>query len=301
MAMPHRVFKQKCEKELIGLSGESRAKKVDELLAQMSGYKSGPYAEVRAWLHSQKNKAIVSKNVLHFEPWEVKKQGQFSFALVGFPSVGKSSLIKAITGAQIAVASYDFTTIKPFSSIMHYNNVYIQLIDLPGIIEGASSGKGFGKRVLNNAIIANKVILVVDSTKPEQLEKLEQELHLFGFEINKNNTCVVYTKNDLASATTNKYNCKSVSVNKKESIESIKEFLFNETKLLRVYPFDSGEPVILKQESTISDFCDKIHKELKQKFKFAFVRGVSAKFEKQQVGLEHKLKDCDIVELVLSN
>lgn len=301
MAMPHRVFKQKCEKELIGLSGENRSKKVDELLSIMSGYKSGPYAEVRAWLHSQKSKAIVSKKILHFEPWEVKKQGQFTFALVGFPSVGKSSLIRTITGAQIAVASYDFTTVKPFSAIMNYNDVYIQLIDLPGIIEGASKGKGFGKRVLNNAIIANKIIIVVDSTKPEQLKKIEEELKQFGFEITTQNTIIVFTKSDLASATTSKYNNISFSINQKESIPKIKEFLFKETNLMRVYPFDSGKPVILKQDSLVSDFCDKIHKELKTKFKFAFVSGDSAKFEKQQVGLEHILKDKDVLELVLSN
>jgi len=301
MAMPHRVFKQKCEKDLTGLSGEERAQKVNTLLSEMSGYKSGPYAEVRKWLYGQRSKAITSKKILHFEPWQVKKQGNFSFALVGFPSVGKSSLVKALTGAQIQVAEYDFTTIKPFSAIMHYNEVYIQLIDLPGIIEGASNGKGFGKKVLGNALIANKILFVVDSTNPAQLEKLIQELSLFGFNSTNENSCVVFTKSDLGNTKTEKFSYTSFSIMQEESIEKLKEFLFKETSLIRVFPFNSGQPIILKNDSTIEDFCDSIHEKLKLRFKFAFVSGNSAKFSKQQVSLNHKLKDLDVVELVLSH
>jgi len=299
MAMPHMVFKQICEKELIGLSGEERAKKIDKLLGEMSGYKSGPYAEVRKWLYLQRSKAIVSKKILHFEPWEVKKQGDFTFALVGFPSVGKSSLIKALTGAQIQVAEYDFTTIKPFSAIMHFNEVHIQLIDLPGIIEGAASGRGFGRRVLTNALVADKVILVVDSTKPDQLESIVRELSLFGFVFNKENFCVVFTKSDLASAKTEKYPSISFSTEQKESIKVLKEFLFRETSLVRVFPFNSSKPLILKKGATVEDYCNWIHTDLKARFRFAFVLGKSAKFEKQKVGLSHKLEDLDVLELVL--
>jgi hypothetical protein len=300
MAMPHMVFKRKCMNELKGLSNESRARKVDELLSQMAGYKSGPYAEVREWLHDQRSKAVTSKRILHSEPWEVKKQGDFSFALVGFPSVGKSSLIKALTGAQIKIADYDFTTIKPFSATVRFNSALIQLIDLPGIIEGASQGKGFGRRVMGNALIADRVIIVVDSAHPAQLGKIVKELSLFGFDANRENACVVFTKDDLAHALTKEFSCVSFSSLKENSIQELKRFLFTQAGLVRAYPYNSPDPVLLKADATVGDFCDAIHKELKQRFKFAFVSGSSVKFVRQRVNLNHTLKDGDVVELVLS-
>jgi len=301
MTMPHQIFKQKCEKELLGLSGDKRANKVDELLSIMSGYKSGPYAEVRKWLHSQKDKAITSKKMLHLEKWEVKKQGHFTFSLIGFPSVGKSSLVKKITGAQIEVAEYDFTTIKPFSAIFNYDNVHIQLIDLPGIIKGASEGKGFGKRVLGNALISDKVLFVIDSTKPSQLTQLIHETTLFGFKPTKENTCVIFTKSDLAKSETNLFRYCNFSINDSQTTTTLKDFLFKETSLIRVFPYNSKSPIILKNNSTVEDFCDTIHKELKIKFKFALVTGKSAKFQKQRVSLSHVLKDLDTLELLLNH
>jgi small GTP-binding protein len=300
MAMPHAVFKRKCENELKGLSGEKRANKVDCLLGEMSGYKSGPYAEVRKWLFGQKDKAIISKRVLNVEHWEVKKQGHFTFALIGFPSVGKSSLIKALTGAQIQVADYDFTTIRPFSAVAKINGASIQLVDLPGIIEGASEGRGFGRRVLGNALNADKLLLVVDSSAPEQLQKVIRELAGFGFEVSKKNACVVFTKNDLARPPGCLLESVSISIHNQFSLEEFKQFLFLQSSLIRVFPFNSHEPVILHSGAKVEDFCNSIHKGIKSRFRHALICGPSARFGKQQVGLAHELKDLDVAELVLN-
>jgi len=300
MAMPHKVFKQKCKKDLKGLSGQKRIEKANLLLQEMPGYKDGPYAEIRKWVNEQKEKATVSKKEFSHEAWEVKKQGHYTYALVGLPSVGKSSLVKELTNAKISVAAYEFTTIKPFSAITKINNAQIQLIDLPGIISGASCGKGFGKRVLGNARNADKILLIVDSTKPAQMSIVISELNNFGFEVTKDKCLVVFAKSDLAYATTKKFKYTNISIYNKQSIEKFKEFLFEESNLQRIKPFDSNDFVILKKGETIKDFCETIHKDLVKRFKYALVSG-STKYPKQKVGLGYMLKDLDEIELVLNH
>jgi small GTP-binding protein len=304
MAMPHSVFKKICVNELKGLSGQKRIEKAEELLERMPNYKDGPYANVRKWLFEQKDKAFISKKTFAREQWEVKKQGDFSFAFIGLPSVGKSSLIKKLTNAQIEIAQYAFTTKKPFSATTKIDNALIQLIDLPGIIVGASQGKGFGKRVMGNAKISDKIILVIDSTQPNQINILEKELFEFGIKLNENNTCIIFTKTDLLARGLLNYeqkfpNC-FVSIYDEQSVRKLKQFLFSLSNLIRIKPFNSKEFVILKQDSKVKDYCEKIHNEIIKKFKFALVTG-STKFPQQRVGLEYELKDFDKIELVLSH
>jgi small GTP-binding protein len=69
------------------------------------------------------------------------------FTPTGFPSVGKSSLLQLLTGTESEVAAYEFTTLTCIPGIIHYNDSKIQLLDLPGIIEGAAEGKGRGRQV----------------------------------------------------------------------------------------------------------------------------------------------------------
>jgi ribosome-interacting GTPase 1 len=65
----------------------------------------------------------------------------------GFPSVGKSSLLTLLTGTESEAAAYEFTTLTCIPGVIHYNDAKIQLLDLPGIIEGAAEGKGRGRQV----------------------------------------------------------------------------------------------------------------------------------------------------------
>lgn len=79
--------------------------------------------------------------------FDVMKSGDARVALIGFPSVGKSTLLGCLTSTQSAAAAYEFTTLTCIPGKIEYCGATIQLLDLPGIIEGASQGKGRGRQV----------------------------------------------------------------------------------------------------------------------------------------------------------
>ena len=75
--------------------------------------------------------------------FDVQKNGDARVAIIGFPSVGKSTFLSTVTTTQSAVAAYEFTTLTCVPSTLEYKDAKIQLLDLPGIIEGAA-GAGDG-------------------------------------------------------------------------------------------------------------------------------------------------------------
>ena len=79
------------------------------------------------------------------EGLDVAKSGDSRIGMIGFPSVGKSTLLTKLTGTFSKVAAYEFTTLTCVPGVIRYKGAKIQLLDLPGIIEGAKDGKGRGK------------------------------------------------------------------------------------------------------------------------------------------------------------
>lgn len=106
------------------------------------------------------------------EGFDVLKSGDARVAMVGFPSVGKSSLLTTVTKTVSEVAGYEFTTLTCIPGIIQYKDACIQLLDMPGIIEGASKGKGRGRQVISAARTADVILLVVEAEKAELQIKL---------------------------------------------------------------------------------------------------------------------------------
>mmetsp|Transcript_25705 Transcript_25705/g.59279 ORF Transcript_25705/g.59279 Transcript_25705/m.59279 type:complete len:398 (+) Transcript_25705:46-1239(+) len=118
--------------------------------------------------------------------FDVQKFGDARVALIGFPSVGKSTLLSQLTGTKSEVAAYEFTTLTCIPGTAHYNDARIQILDLPGIIEGASEGKGRGKQVIAVAKSSDLVMIVLDAQKGDVHRPiLERELEACGLRLNR--------------------------------------------------------------------------------------------------------------------
>lgn len=112
--------------------------------------------------------------------YAVKKSGDATVVLIGLPSVGKSTLLNSVTNSKSKVGAYDFTTLTVVPGVMEHRGARIQVLDLPGIIAGASQGKGLGRRVLSVARNADLILLLLDVFHPEARPLLWKELREIG-------------------------------------------------------------------------------------------------------------------------
>jgi len=119
------------------------------------------------------------------EGFSVRRTGDATAIIVGFPSVGKSTLLNAITNANSPVGAYAFTTLTCIPGLLDYNHAKIQVLDVPGIVEGAATGRGRGKEVLACAQSADLVIILLDVFHPEHLEVVKKEIYETGLRINQ--------------------------------------------------------------------------------------------------------------------
>ncbi|CAK5280070.1 unnamed protein product, partial [Mycena citricolor] len=127
--------------------------------------------------------------------FDVQKAGDARVALIGFPSVGKSTLLSKTTHTASEVASYEFTTLTAIPGVIEYEGARIQLLDLPGIVEGAAQGRGRGRQVVSTAKTADLIVMMLDATKSEeQRNLLEIELDAVGIRLNKHKPDIVFKK-----------------------------------------------------------------------------------------------------------
>jgi len=310
--------------------------------------------------------------------YAVKKSGHATVAIVGFPSVGKSTILNMLTGSQSETGAYQFTTLSIFPGILEYKGAKIQILDMPGLIEGASRGKGRGREVIAAARNADLILLCVDAFN-YRLDILIRELEMAGFRLNQTpprvslsgktqggisvNFTVKPTRLDedmargIVSAyghvnadvviredisqdqlidflTGNKVYVRSVlAINKKDLVdtktikkiakelsawnpvpvsavtgsgmETLKETIFQRLRFIRLYmkpqnqEADMKEPLVVPDGATVGTVCDHLHRDFRRNFRYAQVWGKSAKFPGQMVGIDHRLKDGDIVSVII--
>ncbi|MHB8606650.1 MAG: OBG GTPase family GTP-binding protein [Thermoplasmatota archaeon] len=314
--------------------------------------------------------------------FDVKKSGNASVALVGFPSVGKSTLLNKLTGTESEVAAYAFTTLTCIPGMLEHKHAEIQILDLPGLIRGAAHGKGRGREVIAVARSSDLVLLIADALNPEQVFVIVDELYDAGIRLNRRaadiklyvsrqrggisvnfthpqskgldeelvkdmvkeygivNADVVirqdataddlvdvlagnrvyipavvalnkvdtqdigYTKSSIKMFEERGWRVVPISASRGLNMESLKDTIYDELHFIRVYlkpqgrEADMEEPLVVKGGSSIGMVCDVLHRDMRKKFRYALVSGPSAKFANQVVGIDHVLKDGDILTMI---
>jgi small GTP-binding protein len=178
--------------------------------------------------------------------FDVRKAGDATVVLIGLPSVGKSTLLNRLTNAKSRVASYQFTTLTAVPGMVHHRGSKIQLLDMPGIIEGASGGKGFGKRVLSVARGADLVLIVLDVFHPHHLGVLKKELTEAGIRLDEQPPNIVVEKTSIGG----------ISVNAQVPIK-VSERLIKE--IMRLYGFHNGRVIIREPNLTDDQLIDALN------------------------------------------
>ncbi|KAF9890981.1 hypothetical protein FE257_005238 [Aspergillus nanangensis] len=192
--------------------------------------------------------------------FDVSKSGDARVALVGFPSVGKSTFLSKITKTKSEAAAYSFTTLTAIPGVLEYGGAEIQILDLPGIIEGASEGKGRGRQVISAAKTSDLVLMVLDATKKaEQRSLLEAELDAVGIRLNKEPPNI-YLKAKKAGG---------VKITFQTPPKNLDEKMIS--NVLRDYKMLNCEVLVRDEYATIDDFIDVIMKDHRKYIRCLYV------------------------------
>jgi len=254
---------------------------------------------------------------------KVEKEGAGQTVLVGLPNTGKTSIVAHFTKAQVEPADYPFATFKPVSGMMPFENVQIQLVDLPPVsIEHTEYW------IFNIIRNADLVLLIVDLSlsDPEEqileLTTLLEEKHLLlagdreteapDMSTAVKPTMILATKLDAPGAEeglaslTEEYGSDfpiiPLSIHAEQNTETLSQKIFEALHVLRVYTkapgkkADRDHPYTLPVGSTIIDVADAVHRDIAENLRFARIWGAN-KYDGQQVKQDHIVSDEDIIEL----
>jgi small GTP-binding protein len=303
--MPHRTFAEVAKRRLVGKEGRDRVARIRALLAELPGYRNGPYADLRKWLEGELDHTRVRAKVVHRDSLQVRREGAAQVALVGPPNAGKSSLLQALSDIQIRTGDYAFTTLRPVSALTRVGGVLVQLVEIPGLIEGAHEDRGGGRALLGVLRNADAIVFChAVAEPPAALEVVRREVSAAGIE---KRSMLVRTKADelegLLDLEGDDVDGLAVSVLDDASLDRLREAIWRLTGLIRVFPERDGdrddEPFALPPGATVADLADRVHHDLGARATGARVRGPSARFDGQQVGRGHVLLDGDVVEIIL--
>ena len=297
MPMPHRTQQQLIKRRLIGKDGSERIRELRAILAELPGYRNGPYGDLRKWVEGELAATRTRKRVVHRDSIAVRREGAAQIALVGAPNAGKSSLLQALSAIQIRTGDYAFTTTRPVAATTRLGGVLVQLVEIPGLIEGAADDRGGGRALLGVLRNADAILFCHACDRPlDELETIRDEVADAGIELP---ALLAATKCDEAPPPQHpELPVLPVSVLDDASLERLREELWAMTGLVRVYLRDGGDPVALRPPATVLDVADTIHHELRERCTGARVWGRSARFPGQQVGREYVLSDGDTVEVL---
>src|SRR5207249_5308217 len=268
MPMPHRTQQQLIKRRLVGKDGAERIRELRAILAELPGYRNGPYGDLRKWVEGELDATRTRKKVVHRDSIAVRREGAAQVALVGAPNAGKSSLLQALSNIQIRTGDYAVTTLRPVPALTSICGVPLQLVEIPGLIEGAAEDRGGGRALLGVLRGADAIVLCAPGGDAGSIRR---ELAAAGIEKPE---LLVATKVDETPAPPGTL---GVSVLDDDSLERLREAIWQLTGLIRV--FLRGETVPLHPPATVVDVAHTIHHELADECRGARVWGPSARFE----------------------
>jgi hypothetical protein len=307
--MPHRTQLQVIKRRLVGKEGTERIRELRAILADLPNYRNGPYADIRKWVNEQIDATRVRGRVVHRDSLAVRREGAAQIALVGPPNAGKSSLLQALSAIRIKTGDYAFTTTRPAPALTRIGGVLVQLVEIPGLIAGASEGRGGGRALLGVVRNADGIVLChAAGEPPAELDVVRAELAAAAIELP---TVLAATRLDEApphalehlAAAYAELEVVGVSVLDDASLDAFREAAWRLTGLVRIHLRHGGdvddEPVALRPPVTVARVAGTIHHELETTCRGARVWGPSAQFEGQRVGRAHELVDGDAVEILV--
>ncbi|RLG70970.1 MAG: GTP-binding protein [Methanobacteriota archaeon] len=175
--------------------------------------------------------------------FDVKRCGDSSVGIVGPPSVGKSTLLNRLTEANSEVGEYEFTTINVVPGVLRYKGARIQVLDLPGLIRGASTGRGRGREVLSVIRSCDLLLILLDVFQPEQFGVIEEELYKAGIRLDQKPPDVTIKKSKFGGVRL------FSTVNLSHLDQSLVRTVLNE------YGIHSAE-VLIREDITLDQFID---------------------------------------------
>ena len=308
MPMPHRTQMRLIKRRLVGKSGSERVRELRAILDELPDYRNGPYADIRKWVVAQIEETRTRSKVVQRDSIAVRREGAAQIALVGPPNGGKSSLLHALSAVQIKIGDYAFTTLRPVPALTRIRVVLVQLVEIPGLIEGAAQDRGGGRALLGVLRDADGIVYCHDvNAPPRALLEVRAEVVAAGIELP---AILAATKLDeageaalatLAGAVPD-LPVLGVSILDDASLMALREAVWKLTGLMRVFLRHDGsvddDPVALPSGSTVAAVAATIHRSLADTCRGARVWGPSARFEGQQVGRDHQVLDDDEVEII---
>lgn len=231
----------------------------------------------------------------------IKKEGAASVCLLGITNSGKSTILNSLTNVNTKISEYEYTTKMPEVGVMDYHGIKIQIVEIPAVFPEFSE-KGNGPTFLSIARNSDLIVIVLDGAKPsgEQLKMIEKECKNALIDLDGETKgsilgipCLIVVTKEFKRPKTKH------SVVK---LDNLKFEIWKKLNLIYVFTKSPGKerdfpPVAMKKGSTLYDLAYKIHKDFVKKFKNARIWGRSVKYQGASVGLDHVLKEDDVIEI----
>src|SRR5499427_3100997 len=184
LPIPHQTQMRLIKRRLVGKDGSVRVRELRAILAELPNYRNGPYADIRKWIYGQIEETRARSRVTQRDGIGVRREGAAQIALVGPPNGGKSSLLNALSHVQIKIGDYAFTTVRPIPALTRIGGVLVQLVEIPGLIEGAAEDRGGGRALLGVLRAADAIVYCQDAgASPAALLTVRAEVAMADIEL----------------------------------------------------------------------------------------------------------------------